>query len=430
MPSLFSQNLEPAMQLIFNDTIDDISKANDAEASFLGLNGAGKPINSKGKYYPVWNTYNASGKYKTEGGNYGVPNGSKLLTMRAGITNYTLSSSYTNRFLRQLENADAKVMVESYEVYKERDRRIILDNLAQDQWGDGSGIKAIVTSVTSGVVLCTKTVASGCTFGVMKLMDGERLNFINPATGAVRAGGGPSVGTIAENGVNNPSTTFTLTGSSGTDYPNDIAPGDYVVREDSYGQSITGLLRAANNDSLDIQGLNRGTYRKTRASVYDAGGAPPSFPNINVLKYKMKSRATNKDIPRDLCCSFEIEQLIENLGHPMRRYTEVTKVQDTGFNGFKIDGAMAMSFMYVPADMMFSVDRSVCDWNVMEPLHVVNRDGSIFRMAPTTTGTYSDNYLVFWELEADLGYSNFRNLGRMQNYDISSAERTCDNADL
>lgn len=431
MASLYSQNLEPAMQLIFNDMIDDISKANDAEASYLGANGPGKPINTKGKFYPVWNTFNSSGKYRAQGGNYGPAGGSKLLTMRAGATVYTMTAAYTKQFLDMLNNADAKVMVDSMETYRERDMRIILDNIAQDQWGDGSGIKGIVgAGPSSGVITCTKTVASGSTFGAMKFMDEERLNFINSSTLAVRAGGGPTVGTIAVNGVNNPSTQITLSGVSGTDYPNDIGVGDYIVREESFGQSLTGMLRAANNDSLDIQGLNRGTYRKLRASVYDAGGALPGFQNINILKYKLKARGTKKDIPRDLCCSLELEQLIENLGHPIRRYTEATKVQDTGFDGFKIDGAMAMSFMYVQADMMYSIDRSVIDWNVISPLGVVDVDGKILRMAPTSNGSFSDNYLVFYEFNADFGYSNFRNLGRMQNFDISGAERTCDNADL
>lgn len=426
MPSLFSTALEAGMRDNIADTVIEGCRTAEDEADYLGLNGVGNTITSKGKGYPIWLTHNAAGGYMAEGGNYPVAGGAGLGRMRAFITTYVFTAAYTGRFLRLVDHPD--VMIDGTKEYMERDRRIILDNKAQDMFGDGSGEKGVVASVSGGVVTCAVTSAAGY-FGAMKFMEGERLNFINPATNQPRAGGGPTVGTIDAGGVDNPNVQITLAGTAGTNFPNDIAPGDRIVRENSFGQAITGLLRAVNNDSLDFQGLNRGKFKKTRSTVHDVAGEVPHFNNLNVLKYRMRVRGTKKT-KRDLVTSIPIAQAIEQQGHALRRYTETSNTVEFDFDKFRIDGSEGMAFLYCQADNVYSLDRSEIEFNVMTPLGVVDTDGTIFHMAPTSNGGHSDNFLVYYKEEADLGYKNLRNLGRSTGYDLTGLDLPCYSADL
>lgn len=423
MGSAFSPALEAAMRELIDEDIIDACKNVVDECSYLGLNGTGKKMNSRGKRMTFWNTNNGNAGYRAEGGNYLAGGSPTLAAMRCFATTFTMTAAYSERFLRQVDGPD--VAVDGLEEYMERDRKAILDNKSQDMWEDGSGQKGKVTGITSGVVSLSAA-AAGRYFGAMKFTEGELIEFRTTA-GVIRSGGGPTSAVISA--VDNPNRTITLTGASGTDYPNDIANTDIVCRVGSYNQAITGLLRAANNDSLDFQGANRGRFKKLRASVYDAASAPPEYNNLNVLKYRLRVRATVTK-KRDLCTSTSIAQAIEQQGHALRRYVETSDTQNLDFEKFKMDGSEAMVFMYIPADNIMFIDREEIEWNVLAPLGPIDRDGSIFRLAPTSTGNYSDNWLIHYVEEADLGYRNVRNLGRAYGFDLTGLELPCDSADL
>jgi len=423
MASAFSAALEASMrELIDTDVIDACKQVVD-ECTYLSLNGAGKKMNSRGKRMTFWNTSNGNAGYRSEGGNYLAGGSPTLAAMRCFATTFTMTAAYTERFLRQVDGED--VIVDGLAEYMERDKRAILDNKSQDMWEDGSGQKAKVSGISSGVVTCLATAAARY-FGAMKITEGELVEFRSSA-GVLRSGGGPTTGVVSA--VDNANRTFTLTGASGTDYPNDIAANDIVCRPGSYNNAITGLLRAVNNDSLDFQGANRGRFKKLRASVYDASSAPPEYNNLNVLKYRLRVRSTVTK-KRDLCTSTSIAQAIEQQGHALRRYTETAESQNLDFEKFKMDGSEAMVFMYCPADHLFFIDRDEIEWNVLAPLGPIDRDGSIFRLAPTSSGNYSDNWLIHYVEEGDIGYRNVRNLGRAHGFDLTGLELPCDSADL
>lgn len=417
-----SNQLDALLTEVVEEQTEDGIRTSVDEANYFGMTGGGKHINVRGKRYKMWMTLNASIGYMPEAGTFLTGDVAKPAAMKTFVTVVTMTTSMSGRMLRQLESAQNAELKESMATYSALDVRAFADHLSQDMFGDGSGIKAIALSASSTTITFSATAAAQFA-GQYKLRERGRYNWIDPATKLPRVNGGSTafVSTVTENGI-------TGGGSRQATFdalPSDYANGDWLVSEGTNGNAISGLLRHVANDSLDYQGLNRGKFNQLRSSSFDAGSAPPSYSNVQGGKYKAMIRG-NGGGPLEILTSYTMQQLVENLGHPLRRYTENTKTQDIGFESFSLDGQKANAFLYCPADHLFRIRRSDFDWNVLTPLHIAQRDGRSFRYRPNGA-SYDDVCLLFRQMEADLACKNPRNQVVQKGYDVSGAELACDN---
>lgn len=165
-------------------------------------------------------------------------------------------------------------------------------------FGNGSGSIGVTSTA---FVATTVTFALGQTrpYGSTLLQATQRIQFINPATGLQRTGGGVTVSTV----LSLDNTTDVVTFDA---VPTDVAINDIVVIEDTYGREMQGFdfhLNDANGNWLkDAETgtpIPKATNAWTKANVYDAAGADLSPEFIDAISGQTTTQKGDGDISFD-----------------------------------------------------------------------------------------------------------------------------------
>ena len=243
------------------------------------LRGKAKRINNRGYRIGSYGRPAASDGYFPEAGQLPATDNPSFYEMRVYPMRYASGFELSGDTIENIEDADPGALV---------DQITDIINLASDTAqktldyqaaGTYVGTIAVVASRDSGTqVTLTSTYAGGSLWGSVKVKEGARLQFIDPASGTVRNG---TTSIVQEGGVNRSThaITFDAVGAA-------VATGDLVVFENSYLRAPHGLTDLINNDTGVIQMQSRATRPELKSVVIDNGG---SLINVATLVQAMLS---------------------------------------------------------------------------------------------------------------------------------------------
>lgn len=243
------------------------------------LRGKAKKINNRG--YRIANFARPSGSdgYFGEAGAMPATDNPQFYEMRVYPTRYATGFDFSGDVIDNLTEGDPDALIDAVTDIIELSADTAKKTLDYQVAGKSTGEIAVVLTRDSGTqATMASTYAAGSLWGAIKIKEGARLQFIDPATGTVRNG---ATAVVQEGGVNRSTqaVTFDAVGAA-------VAAGDLVVFENSYNRAPHGLYDLINNDTGLMQGQSRASRPDLRSVVVDNGGA---LINVAVLVQLMLS---------------------------------------------------------------------------------------------------------------------------------------------
>lgn len=243
-------------------------------------------LNARGTYLFAKVASNYAMKWFGEGGIYPIGGTARRVKMSADFKRFAISTELTRDVL---EGENKSAIISAIKDAVLDDTMTAMQEINQQLYGNGTGTKAIVASV-SGTNVTFRINASdlvpdeanvGNSYGTSLLKVGGIYNFISGDASFDReAGPGVTtraVGTVLQQASGN--TKFTLnsiaSGSVGvfSAVPDDtwtITDGDMLVNDGSYNQAINGLDYHIDSGTGMYQGVSRASYPTLRAYTLNA----------------------------------------------------------------------------------------------------------------------------------------------------------------
>lgn len=242
--------------------------------------------------------------------------------------------------------------------------RDLSNDMNRQMFGWGTGILAYVNGAPSSATIGVNNPGgvSGSTHGNRFLNAGMNIAYINPGTGAIRAGGAQTVSSVSTDG-----TQITLPAQ-----PNAaVASGDYIVRaakatsavvgDTAYNNEVTGLLGLVDDGTylVTLNNISRTTYPIWKSTVVGSVG-PLS---ADVLQRGLDvADQLGEGMVNYFLCHHSVRRSYLTLMEADRRYmggdlskpdigTTVAKQKDITFGAipFKVD-------KYAPYGSLFGID--------------------------------------------------------------------------
>ena len=262
---------------------------------------------------------------------------------------------------------------------------------------DGRGVLALVNGdpgTTSTVTVDSPGGVAGTVNGARFINPGQRVSFVNPATGALRASAVEDVITVPAAG-----TTFT----TGTAVAAAVADNDYVVKyhgaqtdtgnvaDTSYAKESMGILGLIDDGTYvaTLHGVNRTTYPLFQSTVIGSVGALSA--DVIQRGIDLADQRGDGDIDR-LIMHHSVRRAYIAMTDADRRYTggDLSR-PDAGtvaarkrmltFGGIEI-----MEEKYAPYGMIFGLDSSTCSRYVEVAGEWMDEDGAVLsRVGSGTT---------------------------------------------
>lgn len=415
MPNTVSSFANTAARQIMYDEIQTAFKEDDSILTWIGADEmpTGTVVNDRGIEFVSYVRPNPSGGAFSDGAALAAWGTPSLVKQSCAFTDYSITGAVTGRTIKLLN--DPNNIMKGLQPLVEWTRKSLKVDLAHYVFGDGRGIKAIrsATAIVGTTVTFETTVLGGSTYGTRLILNGGRYNFINPANGGIRAGGGTSV------------CTATIRSGTTVEFdaiPNDTAAGDLLVRENSYNACMRGFGYSISNNALTFFGVSRGDYDELNSNVVDALTQAMTQSLARRMDYVMQVRRANKT-PVAVIVGTPQLQALEEVYHPLVRVSNDDRVGKIGFEGFTIGGKDVIREQWAPDDKMTYVDKS--SWM---PLNLHNTepwtgpDGNVFYPEPQVsatgtagTGMFKDNWIFGFVVRNDLFCFSARDNGVTQN---------------
>jgi hypothetical protein len=231
-------------------------------------------------------------------------------------------------------------------------------------FGNGSGSLGVISAATG--TTATFALSQTRPYGSTLIQPTQRLQFINPATGLQRVGGGVLVSTVQT--VDNATDLVTFDA-----VPSDAAANDIVVIEDTYGREMQGFdfhLNDANGNWLkDAEtgvAIPKASNAWTKANVYDAGGADLSPEFIDAVSTQSSTQQGDGDIAFDALMLSHIAQKKKymRLGYALTRNVNASgnKSLDLGFREVAHNGMEWRTSSHCQADRIYGL--KVLTWKM------------------------------------------------------------------
>jgi hypothetical protein len=379
----------------------------------------GGEINSRGVFLYAKVEPNPSIGWFAEGGAYATGNNGKRVKMNATLSRVNITSKLTRD---ALEGADKEAIVNAITEEVGDSTKSILREISQQLYGDGSGVKGIVASVSGTDVtfragvsdLSPDNVNYANSFGTQQLLKQGIYNFIG---GSVR-GGVAAIGQVLDTGG---TTDFTLSSiTSGTigafaAVPTDdaMADGDMIVSSGSYNQAIKGLDYHIDSGTGTYQNVSRSTYPALRCYVLNAANGALTVAMLYKIIFNARyARRNNLTTGNYIILSAPTQvQAYALLGNVSTAGVSGNTTLDAMPDGGKLDfgwktfafaGLTWMEDIDCPPHKIFLIDLSQFKIHEYKPLSKVF-EGSGFAPVPNFTsagvGSYSDNvlYTLTWK---------------------------------
>lgn len=367
--------------------------------------------NMKGRVFPVYVSPNPSLNWRAESGAFAPGGTHKTKQFRVFYTR----PGITRRFSGDaLDITDQDSIIDVLSDGMDMDYETLLRDINEETFSDGTGVKAIVSSVSSA------TITFALPLGVLRLLDRGDYKVYNPSTGAARAGG---IITISEGGITPSARTALFTAAiNGA-----VTAGDHLARPDSYLNTITGLEKLVSNDTGDLQGISRADVISIRSPNLDAASRALSLTLIDQQELQVGIRAGKLKSGVDHIYVTHHSQLqaYRNLGRNYQEYQSGTKF-DGGNGG--IDNQTANG-----RKIWVDVCCKTSDWWMLNlkafvyceysKLGLISPDGQKLRLVPgydaNGAGAWMDSGVYMLGGKFDIGILEPRSCSRMYSLDTT-----------
>lgn len=421
MSGTLSASLQAAMKEVVIDQVFTAFQQDDSMFNYFDMGGGGDvEVNDRGARWIQYVRPNPSGSALSEAGPLAVPGTSTQVAQTCRFTEYSMSAAYSGTALRQMEQRNT--LVDGMAGYMNRDRKTLRVNFSQDLFENGSGMKAIYNGTVSGTTVTTyTTVAGGSTYGVQRLLVNGRYNFVNPATGLIRAGGGTSVCVVSSLAQSAAQATFDAV-------PNDIADGDYIVRENSYNKIVRGLSYAIASNSLARYGVSCADYPELNSNVKDVNGSNFSF-TIGRLMDHIMAVSRDEEGMVDIFVGIPQFQAMEEVFHPLVRLNNGEKTGKIGLERFELGGKTVVRERWCQDANMWYVNKGTWKKLFLQGISLWEEDGKVLRPEPwvsatgsgtSLSGAYKDNWLLSYVFRGDIICTSARDNGLIKNLGLPS----------
>lgn len=366
------------------------------------MDGSGEEITSKGCKIPAYVRASASNAFRGEAGLFPTPSSPEDISMRVRYTRYRRAFEISGDAFRQIDSPDA--LIKGLSSHIARITNSAMKYMNQELHGDGSGVVAVIaTSGISGNTLTFNATTGLASFGSFKILPNAVMNLINPATGAVRAGGGFSPITVVSVDRANRKATF-------DQMPSDAAAGDYLVYDGSYLRSMHGLIHHVDDGAGFYQGILRSDYDVLKSIVLDAGGF--NITNALFSKLDLENWHYSELDTDDYQYIMPVAQRFnyELLGHTIREIEGIgERKYDGGFSEVSYNGHPFMIDVDCPRDRIYKLRRSSFQRFIAPKgdFRIFDDDGMVMRLIPAFNsngvGTHMDAYRIYFTWEGEIG---------------------------
>lgn len=390
-------------------------------------------INARGVNLIAKVNQNYSMQWFAEGGAYPAGGNSARVKMTTNYARLAISSRMTRD---TLENGGKLAIINAITEEISDNTGTALQELSQEAYGDGSGAKAVVASVSSTTVTFRSTTydinpdpetAVGYTtnyanaYGSGLILKNGIYNFIG---GSVR-GGVSAVGQVLDTSGTVDFTASTIVDQDEVTFnavPTDdaLADGDFLVLKGSYNISIKGLEYHINSGTGTYQNVSRSTYANFRCYTLNAAGAALTVAMLYKLIQQAKYlRAMNITDEAYLILSSpaqvhaylllaDVSGTVNGSGVPqgdtnLNAMPNAQKL-DFGFTMYTFSGLRWVEDPHCPDRNIYVILPSKFKWYEFKPLGAVPLGGeSGFAPVPafnsSGVGSYTDNavYTMTWK---------------------------------
>lgn len=385
-----------------------------------------------------------------EGGKYPAGAASKRVKFSTGFSRVAITSRLTRDVL---EGADKSAIINVVTEEIVDDTKSILKEISQQLYGDGSGKKATITSITTGADLTNGVVvvgggatgwggqgASGLNVrGKYDIISGAATDRNDSGTDGVVAVGDVvaslevgsktnstvTLGSFARTSGSQAYGAFTASNLGSLTTPADgsactVLVGDSLVLSGSYNKCITGLDYHINSGTGTYQNISRSTYPSFRAYTYDMNGAGLTVASLYKVIFQARYARRNDILEGDYVILSAPTQthayaLLGDVssavytasGQDPLYKTSLSQMPnngtlDYGFRNFKFAGITWIEDIDCPPDTLYVINFNKFKIHEFKPLSKVF-DGNGFMPVPgfdsDGVGSFTDNvlYSMTWK---------------------------------
>lgn len=425
MSGTTSTTIQAAIKEVVLEKIFKGFKEDNTLANYFNWDGGGDiEVNDRGVRSIPYLRPNPSGGYFSQAGGLAVTGNQTFVAATCAYTRYSMGAAYSGDAIKQMNSPAA--VEKGMAPYMRRDKTTMLNNFEQDLFEAGTGTKAITNVNYNALSTTTQsfytTVAGGSTYGARRLLIGGRYNWINPATGVARSGGG-TVSTVTAIADSTTVVTFDFV-------PTDVLSGDLLVRENTYNAAPRGLAYAVSSNSLTIFNIDRSIYPEWNSNQFDAGGIAMTFSIARRMDYILDVRCTDGQSKIvDKFVSVPMYQAMEEVYNPLVRVPEQGGQRNLGMTGIDIGGSGNVTRLHwVQDDHMWYIKKDTWYKAFLEgPTLWEDLNGNIFHPEPQVSATgsggsgiYKDNQLMWYVFRGDMFCVSPRDNGVTLNVALTS----------
>lgn len=404
MAAFDTTELQKVIREVLDPRVNDLL---NRSAIFWNLIGQGKSraTNPRGVKTVSLATPNPSMLWFAEGGKYPAGGRRTFVPMTVTYRRYAIASRLNRDVLE--DTADKIISVLSDDVRDNTKQGMVEMN--QQSYRDGSAVKGIVSASTSGA---SGTITFALPFRARQIQVEGRYNVY---AGSVHDGYAVgdvigSVITVASKVESTGVVTFDTV-------PANLAAGDIVTWEGSYGRGIHGLDFIVSNATTDYFGIDRSLYPQFR-SIVDSTGGSLSIAKLNKVLFQIKylkgadSHRQRVDNLMMISSPTQANRYV-NLGDPtaagtsttLRRNTSLRDPLDLGYQTYTFQGIQWVEDTDCPDDTLFLINRASIVKYEFKKFGIVSLVGTDNGIAPipgfdsSGVGSYYDAgmYVMTWK---------------------------------
>ncbi len=347
-----------------------------------------KEIETSGSEFTFLATFGRSGGIGmiSESGDLPTPNAAGRKQITASAKDFGARFAITERLIRASQGA---AFVDALDLEMKELQRDSKDNYNVQMFGDGSGIRATVTAVSSTATLT---------------VDDARYVFPNQIIDIIDASELPTVTKLKSEAkvinVDRKSGTITI------DSAVTVAVGDLVTIANSYKAEITGLKSIMTKDNT-IYNVNRANNKWFNPNVIAASESILLDDDLMEQALQEVDFESGKE-PDVILSGYKAYRVLKNYLSEFQRFTELATRYDAGHKTMSYNGIPVERDKYQANDVMDFLNMDSFKLRSIGPLFDwMNRDGSILNRVPNKPA-YEATLLSFAEIQNDHPASNCR----------------------
>lgn len=243
-------------------------------------------------------------------------------------------------------------------------------NFGRMLFGDGNGVLAKVTGITSGVI----TVSS-----VKNIAEGMMIDFRN-ASGAVLT----AAGVRRITSVDRANKTIKVSGTALT--TTEVPANSLVCIQGSYGQEITGLA-AIFDTNRTLYGLSRADNKWLNPYIKSSTGELTEEKIQTAIDYLDENAGSKVNF---IVCSYGVKRAFQKLMNTYKKNVDVMELEG-GYKTISYNGIPVVADRFCPEGTMYLLNtddftlHQLCDWQWLE-----GEDGKVIKQVagkPVYTAT-------------------------------------------